>query len=131
MKRLRPWILGLASGCFAAGLAAAWVGRDLLAAPRAATGQDDEYLQDLTGRFALTSSQQRSLRLVLQKERESEYAIISSTEWSQLPPPILAQLKQLRDRTNKRIRVVLDDRQRALFDQQSEWPRPGEPAKRD
>lgn len=122
-RALRPWLLGLSLGCFAAGVVAAWVGRELFASTRGASGFDDDYLQDMTARFALTADQQRSLRLVLQHERESEYTILSSTEWGQLPAPILARLLVVRDQTKKRIRMVLDERQRDLFDRQSEWPR--------
>lgn len=122
-RALRPWMLGMALGCFAAGVVTAWVGGELLASTRAAAGLDDDYLQNLTTRFGLTAGQQRSLRLVLQNERESEYTILSSTEWAQLPPPILARLLVVRDQTKKRIRMVLDERQRDLFDRLSEWPR--------
>jgi hypothetical protein len=119
-------MLAAAAGCFAAG-----TGVGLLI-PRLAEreampkdAQDEKHACDLVADLALTESQARTLRLILQDLREQEERAIAqllNTEADLLPPATKNRLLWLRKQTTDRIRVMLDPQQRARYDLES---RPG------
>jgi hypothetical protein len=119
VKRLPVWILGATLGSFAAGMNVGLVLPKVFAGSGGALTPEAQYVRDLVERYHLTSAQERQLRLVLQSGREEELAVYSSTEASQLPPPIRNRVLAIRNHTEQRIRVVLDDHQRAQFDADS------------
>lgn len=119
MKRLPVWILGATLGSFAAGMNVGLVLPKVFAGDRGALSPEAQYVRDLVQRYDLTAAQEHKLRLVVQSGREEELAVFSSTETSQLPPAIRNRVLAIRNHTEQRIRVVLDDRQRARFDADS------------
>jgi len=123
-------MLAAAAGCFAAGAGVGLLIPRLAEAeemPRSAHAreQDEKLVRDLVADHGLSDSQARSLRLILQDQREQEDQVIAtllSTEADDLPPATKNRLRSLRFTTTQRIRVVLDPQQRARYDQES---RPG------
>jgi hypothetical protein len=67
----------------------------------------------------LSESQARSLRLIMQNQREQEFALRLSAKVDELPQATQSRLLLLRGQTTDRIRVVLDPQQRAKYDQES------------
>ena len=130
MNGARSWMLAAAAGCFAAGAGVGLLIPRLAEAeemPRSAHAreQDEKLVRDLVADHGLSDSQARSLRLILQDQREQEDQVIAtllSTEADDLPPATKNRLRSLRFTTTQRIRVVLDPQQRARYDQES---RPG------
>src|SRR5262245_56091364 len=121
MVPLRLWIVGVALGSFATGL----IVGGMLPGARAASvamHDDNEQALELRDRYQLTESQFRSVRMVLQKNREDELAIWLGAQQSQLPQELMGRLLQVRDKTKKRIRMVLDDEQRARYDEDCRPP---------
>lgn len=116
MNRARLWILGAALGSFAAGMNVGLLVPKVLASGTDVPAPESEYVRDLAAKYALTSDQERRIRLVLQGGRNEEINVLSSTEATQLPPPIHNRLLAVRSRTEQRIRAVLDDEQRARYD---------------
>ena len=125
MHSLRLWILGVAVGSFAAGLVGGYVGSEQVANGQSLPISDHEYASDMAARYGLRTNQKRSLGLVLQGESQQEISILKNAQWSQLPPPVLAQLLQLRSVTERRIRAILDDEQRTHYDRDSRPPSRG------
>ena len=123
-------MLAAAAGCFAAG---AGVG---LLIPRFAEAeelprsvrereQDEKLVLDLVADLGLSDSQARSLRLIMQNQREEQDRVIAellSTEAEDLPVATRNRLRTLSYQTTKRILVVLDPQQRARYERES---RPG------
>lgn len=131
MKHLRWWILAAGLGTFAAGMS---VG---IAIPRVAAACDDpagprqaelEYARNLSRTYELSSKQQRSLGMVLQSSSREEAAVRAEVEYSQLPAEVQRRLLLVRSRTEKRIRALLDDDQRARYDRDREGRAAGAPA---
>jgi len=115
------WILAVALCCFAAGLVAGIAVPELLAAPRASEGPED-YARNLADTYALSDEQHRQLLMVLKEGERRELQILKSADWSQLPPALRAARLEANRKTEQRIRFVLDERQRALYDRDSRPP---------
>jgi len=120
--QLRVWILAVALGSFAAGMVMGFVIPDMMAADRPADGNQQQYARELVQRYELTPDQYRSVLLVLQSQAQQEFEILRSAEWAQLPPALQNRRLAAQRLTEQRIRAVLDERQRALYDRDS---RPG------
>jgi len=118
MASLRLWILGVAAGSFATGLI---VGA-ALPGPCAAVTQEDGLADHLDSVYGLSDAQERQVRMVLQKQREVEVAIVLGAQQSELSPDLLAHLLATRKKTNDRIRMVLDEEQRARYDEDCRPP---------
>jgi len=122
---LRYWIIGCALGCFAAGtvvglvapeVAAAWAGDD---GPR---DPDVDYARKLAADFGLDRSQRLALQVVLERYRREELQVYRHANFEQLPANLQAELTAARRRQADRIYALLDDEQRARYD---EWTRAG------
>lgn len=120
MDSLRLWILGVAAGSFAAGLIVGGILPGVRAGARSA--QEDVYVVDLRDRYGLSDAQVRQLRMVLQKQAEEEMAIFLGAQQSQLPLELMSPVLATRNRTKQRIRMVLDDEQRARYDEDCRPP---------
>lgn len=126
MRHLRWWILAAAFGTFAAGMS---VGlaiprveaamRDGSATTDGDNARDAEYARDFAARYDLNGQQQRSFGMVLLSGRNEQLAILGQTDISQLPDPIRNRLLEARRRTERRVRALLDDEQRARYDRDS------------
>ncbi len=116
MKRVRLWILGAVMGSFAAGMSVGLLVSQAMAAPVEIRPVDGDYLRDMVSTYGLTAKQERQLRFVLQKGREEEIAILTSTEATQLPESVQSRLLGARRRMEQRTQALLDDRQRALYE---------------
>lgn len=126
-------MLAAAGGCFAAGTGVglliprfAEAEAEAEALPRSALEEfrvnamaDNELVCKLVADHGLTESQARSLRLIMQNQREQELALRLSAKVDELPPPTQNRLLWLRNQTTQRIRVVLDPQQRARYDRES------------
>ena len=133
MNAARSWMLATALGSFAAGTAVglliprlgeceAMTSREQEYTSRAIA--DEELVSKLVANHGLTANQARSLRLIMQNNRDQEDALVRSVPTSELPQATQNRLLQLRHQTTQRIRVVLDPEQRARYDQESR-PGPG------
>ena len=109
---------------FGAGAMCGYALHTTAAACSGAATPEADYAHELAMRYGLSSRQERSLRLVLQNDREQEIAILKSAEPNQLPPTLVSKLLAARNRTEQLIRAVLDDEQRSKYDADS---RPGAP----
>jgi hypothetical protein len=128
----RAWMLAATLGCFAAGTAVGLLIPRFAEAetmPRSAQEEfnmnakaDNELVCKLVADHGLTESQARSLRLIMQDQREQELELRLSAKVDELPQATQSRLLKLRYQTTQRIRVVLDPQQRARYDQES---RPG------
>jgi hypothetical protein len=116
MRAIRVWILGVAAGCFAAGMV---VGHTFSHAADSSSEDVVEQVRDLTQRYGLSADQQRRLHLVLQHAREREIAILRSAQLEQLPRPQMAEVLKERNATEQRLRKLLDDEQRERYDRES------------
>ena len=120
MTPLRYWVALLACGSFAAGgvsgfWLAAW------RAPAAEPAAEQDWGDELIARYELRPDQARSLRIVLQKDRADENAVRRSIEWGQLPEELQRRVLGVHRKTRELIRVaVLDDKQRVLYDRDTE-----------
>ncbi|MCA8963411.1 MAG: hypothetical protein H6838_00560 [Planctomycetes bacterium] len=81
--------------------------------------RDAEYARDFAARYDLNGQQQRSFGMVLLSGRNEQLAILGQTDISQLPDPIRNRLLEARRRTERRVRALLDDEQRARYDRDS------------
>lgn len=120
-KPLAAWILAVAVGSFAAGLVVGFAVPDVLAAPAALQGPE-EYARNLADKYGLTPQQHQRLLMVLEDGERRELEILKRANWSQLPPALRGERLEANRKTEQRIRFVLDERQRALYDRDS---RPG------
>ncbi len=115
---VRVWILAVGLGSFAAGMVVGSVVPEMLAADR----EPDVVARNarrIAERYELTAEQERQLLLVLQEDRRLELEILESAEWDQLPPELRSRWLAAQRRTEQRIRFVLDERQRTLYDRDS------------
>lgn len=119
---LRAWILAVAAASFGAGAVVGLAAPELWASHEAPDHED--YVQDLASKYDLTPAQQQSLRIVLDEQDRQEFEIWKGAEWGQLPPSLQNARLVVRRRTQQRIRFVLDERQRELYDRDSR-PRDG------
>lgn len=115
MASLRVWILAVALGSFAAGMVLGFALPGMIAARPAADTPEQRYVREMAERYDLTGAQQRSLRLILQHDREQELAILSSAEWNQLPKVLLNRRLEAQRMTERYIEALLDERQLALY----------------
>lgn|GEM_PF-3235839 len=124
MKRsVGAWILAVALGSFAAGGVVGYGLPSLLAAPRRAEGAE-VYARNLVDKYGLTDAQHQSLLMVLQEGERRELEILKRAKWSQLPPALRGARLEANRKTEQRIRFVLDESQRDLYDRDSRPTRP-------
>jgi len=95
----------------------------LLAAPRRAEGAE-VYARNLVDKYGLTDAQHQSLLMVLQEGERRELEILKRAKWSQLPPALRGARLEANRKTEQRIRFVLDESQRDLYDRDSRPTRP-------
>ena len=113
---LRVWILGVALGSFAAGMVVGFALPELLAADGPGETPEQQYARNLIERYGLSAAQERSLRLVMQRDRERKLEIFDTADWSQLPAKLRNEHLAARRSTEQRIRALLDERQREQYD---------------
>ncbi len=118
MATLQSWVLLLGCGCFGAGGLGGWA---LASCGHGELVREQSWAEDLITRYQLRPDQARSLRIVLQKDRAEEDALRRSIEWSQLPDDLQRRLLDVHRKTRELIRIgVLDDKQRVLYDRDTE-----------
>lgn len=118
MKHLRLWILGAALGSFAAGMNVGLAIPNILAGETGSAGfdADRDYVQRLVARYGLTPEQERSLRLVMQAEREEKMQAWASAEVAQLPAALQNRLVAASRKSEQRLRKLMTAEQRARYD---------------
>jgi|RhiMethySRZTD1v2_1073278.scaffolds.fasta_scaffold00700_14 hypothetical protein len=121
-------MLAAAAGCFAAGTAVGLLiprfaeAEAMPSSSARAREQDEKLVRDLVADLGLSGTQERSLRLILQDQREQEDQVIDrllTTEANDLPLATKNRLLWLRNRTTQRILVVLDPQQRARYERET------------
>ena len=129
MTRPGLWILVCAVGCFATGMSA---GLALPSVVEACCGEaadqdpDELYIERFAQDFDLNKEQKRALRFVLQQFTEEELDVFRRADRDQLPESVRSELMAARRRQIDRIRVLLDEEQRAQYDQRDPSRRLGE-----
>ncbi|MEZ6035865.1 MAG: hypothetical protein R3F29_00190 [Planctomycetota bacterium] len=116
---VRLWILAVALGSFAAGVVLGVAVPELWAQSRHESTPEEHYVHEMATRFGLSNAQTRSLRLVLQHDRERQLEILRTADWGQLPPELQNRRLKEQRATELRILQILDDRQRALYERDS------------
>jgi hypothetical protein len=117
---IQLWILGVAGGCFVAGMFFGHAYATRASAAATAPSEVQAYADDLIARYRLDGAQSRSLRIVLQSYQAEEESIRRTVEWSQLPASLQSRWLAVSGRTRQRIRALLDDEQRAAYDRDSQ-----------
>ncbi|MCK5945366.1 MAG: hypothetical protein KAI24_25475 [Planctomycetes bacterium] len=115
---VRFWILAVALACFVAGLVAGFALPEMMASGRP-SASPEAYARKLADDYDLTAEQYKSLLMVLQEGERRELEILKNANWSQLPPALRSARLEANRKTEQRIRFVLDERQRALYDRDS------------
>ena len=126
-KALGVWILAVATVSFGAGIVVGYAAPGVLAAPPELQGTE-EFARNLAEKYGLSPQQHQQLLMVLEDGERSELEILKSANWSQLPLALRGARLEANRKTEQRIRFVLDERQRALYDRDS---RPGGAGPRD
>ncbi|MCB9879122.1 MAG: hypothetical protein H6835_16120 [Planctomycetes bacterium] len=116
---VRLWILAVALGSFAAGVVLGVAVPELWAQGRHEQTPEEDYVHEMATRYGLNAAQTRSLRLVLQHDRERQLEILRTADWSQLPPELQNRRLKEQRATELRILQILDERQRALYERDS------------
>ena len=119
MTSVRVWILAVALGSFATGMVAGMIVPELFAADQAPESSVEDYLRQMVARYGLDAAQEQQLRLVLVADARAEAEILRNANWSELPEALNSARLRSKRRTEERIRCVLDDEQRALYDRDS------------
>ena len=120
MRSLQSWVVVLAFGCFAGGGLCGWA---LASCGSGEPARELAFADDLKVRYQLTPEQVRSLHIVLKNERVEEDALLRSIVSTQLPETLQRDLLKLHRRTKELIRYgVLDDKQRVLYDRETQLP---------
>jgi len=115
---VRLWILAVALCSFLAGAVVGVALPELLGAPPSTDGSA-VYAENMAKKYGLTDLQHDRLRLVLQEGERRELEILKSAKWSQMPPALRGARLEANRKTEQRIRFVLDESQRALYDRDS------------
>jgi hypothetical protein len=121
---MRVWIVATALACVITG---AFVGYSIpgFMATAQMASMPEVYAKDLVSKYGLSVEQELSLLKVLEEDRRVETNILRDADWSQLPRPLRAKRLAAKRKTEQRIRFVLDERQRALYDRDSRPISPG------
>ncbi len=121
MNPLRRWILGLAVGCFAAGVGVGLVVPSMVSASGGGEGTDDpneEYVEWMTSEYGLDARQQKVLRVVLERTAQEEFEVFRQANIDQLPESLHAEVIAVRRRQTARVRAMLSAAQQEQFDNQ-------------
>jgi hypothetical protein len=117
------WIMAVALASFGAGLVIGAALPELTARAAAADGPE-AYARTLADTYGLSDDQRARLLMVLRAGEQRELEILKGADWSQLPAALRAARLEANRKTEQRIRFVLDERQRALYDRDSRPPGP-------
>lgn len=77
---------------------------------------DRDYVQRIVARYGLSSEQERSLRLVMQAEREEKLQAWLSAVVAQLPAALQNRLVAASRKSEQRLRKLMTEEQRARYD---------------
>lgn len=108
------WVRWVAASAFAAGIAvglAIPVAVQAMSPRPAPFGPDEVYVGQLAELYGLSSSQVRTLRMILATEI-AETTEILRRQPENLPP----EVRKVRRRTDERIRAMLSEEQRAAYE---------------
>ena len=110
--------MGLALGSFAAGILVGIVVPEMFAAERRLDSPQED-AQFLTDKYNLSAEQHRQLVMVFEEYQRIDLNILRSADPSQLHPDIRARRLLNSRKADQRVRFVLDETQRALYDRDS------------
>jgi len=80
---------------------------------------------EITQKYGLTDEQHRLLVMVFEEQDRQHLNILVGAKPHQLDPELQKKLLFQSRKTQQRIRFVLDERQRALYDRDSTLNKPG------
>lgn len=112
------WILAVAAVSFLAGLVIGFA-LPTLTTPAAAAEGPEAYARTLARNYGLSDEQHERLLMVLRAGEQRELEILKGANWSQLPASLRGARLEANRKTEQRIRFVLDEEQRALYDRDS------------
>ena len=118
-------MLAVALVSFATGMVVGFAVPEMLAADHSQTSKPVQFANDLDERYSLSADQRRSVVMVFEQDQLRELEILKDADWSQLPQSLRSERLAAKRKTEQRIRFVLDDEQRALYDRDSRPHRPG------
>ena len=121
---VRIWILAVALGSFATGVVVGIVIPELFAADRRPETAQEE-AEFLASKYGLSAEQHRLLVMVYEEHYRIDWNILRSADPSQLSEDLRNQRLLQSRKTEQRVRFVLDEQQRALYDRDSTTPSPG------
>ena len=117
-RNVRLWIFAVALCSFLAGAVVGVALPALFEAPQSEDGSA-AYAENMAKKYGLTGLQHDRLRMVLQDGERRELEILKSAKWSQMPPALRGARLEANRKTEQRIRFVLDESQRSLYDRDS------------
>lgn len=122
---VRVWIMAVALGSFAAGAVLGVVLPEMMAASNYQPATPEQEALEITEKYGLTDEQHRVLVMVFEEQERRNLEILMAAKPHQLDPELQSKLLLQSRKTQQRIRFVLDERQRALYDRDSELNKPG------
>lgn len=120
-KRARHWLVLVAGGWFAAGIAIGLAvpgALERLRPSAAESDPDEDYVSRMTAEYQLTRDQQELLRLVRSaqvREQRAIYERAARDDWEQLPKGMASQLRLANQKAEQRVEALLTDSQRERF----------------
>lgn len=121
---VRAWILAVALVSFGAGAVAGLVLPELLAAERELDIARDD-ADFLSSKYGLTAEQRRLLVMVFEEHHRIDLNILRDAETDEYSEALRNKRLLHSRKTDDRVRFVLDEQQRALYDRDKTIPKLG------
>jgi hypothetical protein len=121
---VRVWVLAVALVSFATGLVVGVVIPELFAAEQRLDTPQEE-AEFLTTKYGLSKDQYRRLVMVFEEHYRVDWNILKSANPNQFREDLRSQRLLQSRKTEQRVRFVLDEQQRALYDRDSTNLSPG------
>lgn len=121
---VRIWILAVALGSFAAGTVLGLLVPDIMASDTNLIASPEQEAGAITLKYGLSEEQHSRLVLVFEEQARQDLKILMSAKPHQLDPDLTSKRLLQSRKTQQRIRFVLDEPQRALYDRDSTFKKP-------
>jgi len=121
---VRIWILAVALGSFAAGAVMGYLLPDVWALDAATQATPEQEASEIARKYGLSDEQYRRLVLVFEEQERQDLKILRAAKPHQLGADLTNKRLLQSRKTQQRIRFVLDEQQRALYDRDSRFNQP-------
>lgn len=122
---VRVWILAVALGSFAAGTVVGFLLPNMMASAAQIPATPEQEAGEITQKYGLSDEQHRRMVMVFEEQERQDLKILMAAKPHQLDPDLQSKRLLQSRKTQQRIRFVLDEQQRALYDRDSTINKPG------